>query len=314
MARMNLSSGVYLGYDGEANALRTNNDQNYQVWFDRPDRQHGSLREESIKAAQAIRAGTDKEIVVLYSGGLDSEWTMESFRCAGIKVTALRVVYANGGNDHDMFWANRYLKRTNHESVIDYQLDLADWYRSDAQKELALKTQTPELAYTAQFRALLETNNSNRVFITSYDEPLLVADDADKSQRKWNVVYSERHYSVVKLFEQYDIDGCSNWSRQSSSLFASFVTQPQWMALANNLYNPLVWNSEMIKVPMFQFAFPNLEARTKYTGFEQSLGFVVEGGKAWRQHLSATTGMTFMQDYSEPIESVWAKLGLNYHG
>ncbi len=314
MARLNLSSGVYLGYDGVANAMRERNDQNYQVWFDRPEYQHGSLREESIKAARSIRDSTDKEIVVLYSGGLDSEWTMESFRLAGIKVTALRVIYANGGNDHDMFWANRYLKRTNHESVIDYKLDLADWYKSDEQKSLALATQTPELAYTAQFRALLESQNGNRVFITSYDEPLLVADDTDKENRKWNVTYSERHYSVVKLFENYGVDGCSNWSRQSSSLFAAFVTQPQWMALASNLYNPLVWNSEMIKVPMFQFAFPNLEARTKYTGFEQSLSFVVEGGKAWRKHLEEVHGMKFMQDYSEPIEQIWAKLGMNHHG
>lgn len=312
MAREVLNSGVHLGYDGVANALRSTPEQNYQVWFDAPAT-WDSLRRESIQAALNIRKSTDKEIVVLYSGGLDSEWTMESFRLAGVAVTALCVVYKNGLNAHDVGWARAYLDRTQHKSVIWHEFDLADYYKSEAQKTLAWNVQTPELAYTAQYQSLLDNRTDNRVFITSYDEPLVVANDAG-ADRIWEVTYSERHYSVVKFFEQYQIDGCSNWSRQSPELFASYVTQPQWQLLVSNMYGPMNWHSEMIKIPMFQYAFPTLAARPKYTGFEGSLDFVVEGSTKWKQYLMEQTQCKWLQDYRENIHSIWAKLGVNKRG
>lgn len=308
MARLEINSGVYLGYDGVADAFRTSQDQKYDLMIAKPSR-WGTLAQESLESARRIRDSTDKEIVVLYSGGLDSEWVLESFRLARIPVTALCVVYKNGLNSHDMWWARRYLARVPSVKQEFYELDLLEWYKSQEQKDLAFTVQTPELAYTAQFKAILDKKNSDRVFITSYDEPLLVANDSGDT-RKWELTYSERHYSVVKLFNYFNIDGCSNWSRQSAKLFASFITQPQWNMLAANMYAPLTWNSEMVKIPMFQYSFPYLEARPKFTGFEQSLDFIVDIGNEWRKHLLEEHGVTWMQDYTAPIEEVCERIGV----
>lgn len=308
MARLKLNTGVYLGYDHVENAFRTSPKQAYQVWFDKPET-WGTLLLESIAAAKRIRESTDKEIVVVYSGGLDSEWPLEAFRLAGIEVTALFISYKNGLNDHDAYWAKRYLERTEHKSIIWHELDLEEWYKSDEQKELAWTVQTPELAYTAQFKSILDNRNDSRVFITGYDEPLIVANDQG-SERIWELTYSERHYSVVKFFEAFNVDGCSNWSRQSAELFAAYVTQPQWKMLAANLYEPVTWNSELVKIPMYQQSFPFLEARPKYTGFEKSLSFIVSASNSWKEYVESRTDCKWLEEYRENIHDVWRKLGV----
>jgi hypothetical protein len=53
--RKNLSSGVYLGYNGISGAYRKHPEDKYQVWFDQPSTPWGNLRDESIKAARQLR-------------------------------------------------------------------------------------------------------------------------------------------------------------------------------------------------------------------------------------------------------------------
>lgn len=310
MAGENLihSNGVYVGYDNVPYARREDKAQTFQIWYDKPE-VIGSLREQSINAAKAVRELTDKEIVVLYSGGMDSEWVIESFVSAGIEVTPLIIEYAGGLNSHDINWAKRYLSRRNITNVIHEVLDLREWYASSQIKEIAYQTQTIELAYTTQFQSLIRNNNGSRFFITGYDEPGMAADDSG-AERQWKLFYNERHYSVVKLFAEYGIPGAPNWGRFDSKLFASYVCQPQWQMLAANMYSPQIWNSELVKVPMFQAAFPFMEARPKYTGFETALDAVVDGSRAWHAELNERLGYKWDQEWSRNIKDVWADLGM----
>jgi hypothetical protein len=308
--RKNLSSGVYLGYNGISGAYRKHPEDKYQVWFDQPSTPWGNLRDESIKAARQIRAQTDQEICVLYSGGLDSEWVLESFRLANIPVTAVVIEYADSLNSHDMHWARRYLSRHSTPHII-HPFDLKSWCSSDEMKQLARTVQTPELAYTAQMQTILNLRTPGRCFVTGYDEPLIVANDTGEG-RDWNLVYAEKHYSVPKFFHAFDIDGCSNWSRQNASLFASYVTQAQWRMLAANLYAPSWWNSELVKVQMYRYWFQNLEPRPKYTGFEQSLSFLIQADNEWREEYPSDqpAGYTWNTESSQDIHEVWRLLGL----
>lgn len=303
-----VNKGVWVGYDGHANAQRTEKDQTFQTWFQAPELRT-ELRDASIRAAKQIRDSTDKEIVVLYSGGMDSEWILESFVLAGIPVTPLVVVYEDGLNKHDVDWATRYIQRRKIEGAVYDTLNLRDWYKSQGQKDIAWITQTPELAYTSQFQAIQKLNDGNRFFITGYDEPGMVADDSG-AQRAWRLFYNERHYSVVKMFSQFGVPGVPNWGRYSNELFASYVCQPQWQMLVANMFNPMIWNAEMIKVQMFQASFPFMEARPKFTGFETSLDFIVESSRTWQASVVERLGYKWTQEWSDDIKNVWSVLGL----
>lgn len=265
---------------------------------------------ESILAARYIREQTTREITVLYSGGLDSEWALESFLRAGVKVTALLVEYEHGLNEHDMVWARRYLKpREQYFNVEVVKLDLEKWYSSDMMYQIASAVRTPELAYTAQFGAMLERNVMDTFFVTGYDEPLVVATDTDDG-RKWELVYDERHNSVTNLFNYFNLNGLTNWSRATPELLGAFMTQPQWQMLVANLYNPLVWNSEMVKTQMYQSHFPTLLPRTKYTGFEKANRFIVSAAKRWQKELL----MPYNQEWRCDIRQVWDDIGFTKNG
>lgn len=305
-----LCSGVYSGYEHnpEKNALRRNGGENFHVWHDPLTRDISSLYRESMQAAQEFRASTDKEIVVLYSGGMDSEWVLESFVAAGIPVTPLVVVYKNGLNDHDVQWANRYLNRRNMPAIY-HELDLAEWFKSDEIREIARTAQTPELAYTAQFKAILTHMHESRVFVTGYDEPLIIAKDEDNG-RNWYLTYAERHFSVTKFFDQYNVPGCPHFSRWSQHLWASYVTNPINQTLVAGLHNPQIWQSEAIKTQLFRLQFPFMEARAKYTGFEGALDFLMEGSKRWQSDLMEEYGYKWATEWERNVLDVWSDIGV----
>jgi len=306
-----LNSGVHVGYDDMPFAFRTIKEQRFNTWFDKPFRSVGDLQTESIRAARGVREKTSKdEIVVLYSGGMDSEWILESFVLAKIPVTPLIVRYG-GLNDNDLFWANRYVERRKLTPLYYDVPDLRTWYESSEQKELAWNSQTIELAYTTQMKAMLELNNGRRMFITGYDEPGMLAEDNHPEGRRWMLMYHERHYSIPKFFKYYGLEGVPNWGRYSSELFMSYITTPIWQVLAANMFNPLIWVAELMKVPLFKSAFPFMEIRPKLTGFEASLEFIIMASKLWHEQVVDKLGYKWDQEWRRPILDVWAEMGIS---
>lgn len=295
---------LYRGYNGDPDSRRKSPDQNYEFWFDKPTSMM-SLRAASIKAAQDFgQAYSDKEIVVMYSGGLDSEWVCESFYLAGVKFTPLIVNY-EGANEHDLVWARKYLEQRK-ITPIEWRFDLRGWYGSAEQFEIAEAAQMAELAYTGQFKAILEHHNGNRVFLNGYDEPVISANDSSGS-REWLLTYNERHYAIHKLMAFYGIPTqLGGWL--DANVFSAYVRSPMWQWLVGNLEYAQVWNSEIMKIKIYQRAFPSLLARPKYTGFESMLDVVVPATQAWKKRCREQHGTEWLQDWTRPIKDVWKEL------
>lgn len=295
---------LYRGYDGVPDSRRMTPEQKYEFWFD-PPTEYLSLRDASIKAAKDFgEAYADKEIMVMYSGGLDSEWVCESFYLAGVPFTPLIVNY-DGANEHDLYWARRYLEARK-ITPLEWKFDLKGWYGSAEQFEIAEASQMAELAYTGQFKAILEHHNSNRVFLNGYDEPVISADDSG-ADREWLLTYNERHYAIHKLMKHYDIPTqLGGWV--DANVFSGYVRSPMWQWLVANLEYRQVWNSEIMKIKIYQRAFPNLELRPKYTGFESMLETVVPATQAWKKSCMERHGTMWLQDWTRPIKDVWKEL------
>lgn len=299
---------LYRGYDGVADTRRQNPSQNYEFWFDRPrDGKILPLREASIRAAKEFAAQYEgKEIIILYSGGMDSEWLCESFFLAGVPFRPLVVQYGDD-NAHDMYWARRYLERRGlMQQTLWWNFDLRGWYGSAEQWEIASNSQLSEMAYSGQFKAMLEHQHVDRVFLSGYDEPVITADDSG-SVREWNLIYNERHSAVHKFLHHYGFTHKpGGWV--DANVFASYVMCPMWQMLVANMVQPQVWNSEMVKAKIYQTAFPFMEVRPKYTGFETMLDVIVPETKRWRQHTMNQWQTEWLQDWVRPIRSVWSEI------
>lgn len=298
---------LYRGYDGVPDIMRTSADQKYQFWFDKPTKMVG-LRRASIEAAKEFgERWANKEIVIMYSGGLDSEWVCESFVLAGVPFTPLIVNY-NGDNEHDLYYARRYLERRKITNAIEWKFDLRSWYGSEEQFEIARNAQMAELAYSGQFKAILEHNNGHRVFLNGYDEPVISADDSTGT-REWMLTYNERHYSIHKLMSYYNIPTeIGGWI--DANVFSAYTRTPMWQWLVANLQNPQIWNSEMMKNRIYPLAFEFLEPRIKYTGFEKMLDVVVPATQRWRKVCIEKYGTQWLEDWSCNIKDVWKELGV----
>lgn len=297
---------VYRGYDGVPGALRISPDQNYTFSWDAPT-ELLTLRHASIKAAAEFgRRNTDKEIVVLYSGGLDSEWVCESLFTAGVPFRPLVVNYM-GANEHDLLWARRWLSRTKLEDqAIWWDFDLRAWYGSNEQREIARASQLAELAYTGQFKAILEHMSGDRIFLSGYDEPVITADDSQRV-RNWNLTYNERHCAIHKFGHAFGVPmEPGGWV--TANVFAAYVHCPMWKWLAHNLCGPLTWNSELVKTRIYGSAFPMMTARPKYTGFENMLDVVVPATSRWKEECLQVYGTNWLQDWTMPITDVWASI------
>lgn len=296
---------LYRGYDGVADVPRVNSQQNYEFWFDRPDRIL-PLREASVRAASEFgRKYGNKEIVILYSGGMDSEWLCESFVNAKVPFTPLIVNY-NNDNAHDLEWARRYLQRRGINNAIEWNFDLRSWYGSQEQFEIAERCQMSELAYSGQFRAMLEFQSADRIFLNGYDEPVITADDSG-AERQWNLIYNERHYAIHKFMAAYGFNTQpGGWV--DANVFAAYTFCPMWQMLVANMMHPQVWNSELVKGKIYQTAFPFMETRTKYTGFETMLDVIVPATKRWREYTSSKYDTKWLQDWVRPIKDVWREL------
>jgi hypothetical protein len=74
--------------------------------------------------------------------------------------------------------------------------------------------------------------------------------------------------------------------------------------------SPQVWNSELKKPMLYSSAFPIMEPRPKYTGFEKALDFVVASAKAWQKEIVERQGWKWADSWSRDVRDVWADMGM----
>ena len=72
------------------------------IKFNPISRNIGTFREEAANAARYIRNSTDKEIIIAFSGGVESEAVCRAFIDAGIEFSVLIIKQLNNKNQNDM--------------------------------------------------------------------------------------------------------------------------------------------------------------------------------------------------------------------
>lgn len=271
------------------------NDQPWTFSYDNADKYTFSAKpvrrkllrfgEECFRAAREIsKAANGRPVYVLYSGGIDSEAVLHAFVAQNLPVTAVCIKFDNDFNQHELKYAFEYFERMNFANVKMIDFDIRSWLKSDECRNLAREVQTVELGYTHLFKIALD-HLSDGITITGHEEPLVWrVDDPATGASRWDFYCHERHYSIHKFFLKFKQLGVPSFFQWSTELLNSFIYNDHWVGLTNNMYSPLLWNTEQVKYG-FMGKELQLPARKKYTSFEKLITEILDADREWKDSL-----------------------------
>lgn len=256
-----------------------------------------SFVDECINSAKLIRESTDLPITVLYSGGIDSEIVMESFRLAGISIKAAFCRYENNYNKHDLKYVEKYCDYYNIKlDIVD--LNLVKFWENQAYDYAELvgcitPQLLPGLWLMDQLDGCLVAATGDVEFRRQDDGVwrYIIDEGHDVS---WNRFAEIRQREIVPCFPEYT----------SEQLYAN-LNLKWFKKFVNNQVK--TENNTMCNKPLIYEDF-NLISRPKFTGFElvqthdQKLRDVLEenlsqyNGKlswTWKQYVEILLGVDY---------------------
>jgi len=224
------------------------------------------FRTECIMAAHKAVSLNEKglPVIVTMSGGLDSELIAQSLYLAGIPFTALIGKLQAGVatdiltlNEHDYCYAEKWCKEHN----VDIEYCCIDVFK-DAKllTEYAMSSKGFSPQYAWHMYLMKWANDNGYFFIAGLgDIDIVLKDD------EYYCVDTQREWSIDIFCENNNLDGVIRFVKLDSRLTAAFLNLDTVKNLMANKAPVLLDH----KYECFSEAFPEMEARPKYTGFEK---------------------------------------------
>ena len=266
-----------------------NKDQQFWVGFDRAEYIPTSFKDECLRAARLIEEVADKPILLLLSGGIDSEVTARCFLEAGVpfEVVTSNIIH-NGKivNDNDTRYTTAFIEKFNlkaHSIDIDLIDDIVN--RS---KEI-LATNDPSEPYyrvSLLFINLLtvcERFCENYYCVTGAGN--LVVDTYRNHWQTGDIQYGMyiKNACTVSGASTYEVAyrqsvNLTRFFCYTSELLLAWLLEPDvqhWIKYEKALMGPHGWmNSNTVKSFILYKIWPDMEIRPKLSGWENISEFL----------------------------------------
>jgi hypothetical protein len=260
------------GYDGRWFAVRQSAEASWCVTYGRCERPVRDWRAECIETARLIRAGTDLDLWVLFSGGIDSEVVLQSFMFAGIPVKAAITCFRNDLNRQDVRHAVKFCE-THRISYRLLHLDIARFFESGEALEYADRTKAvqPQLLHT-----MWAMDQLDGYPILGSGECYLVKRSAQTegpmtpgSPDAWEMFEKERIAAWYRHLIARKRPGCGGFFQYTPEIMLAYLLDPTVADLCNNRLAGET-DTMRLKPSVYRKHFL-LEPRKKYHGFENIL-------------------------------------------
>ncbi len=250
------------GFDSQYFTTRQSPTQTWTIDYGSIERPVQDWKTECLTAAKEIAASTSKKIYVCFSGGIDSEVAIESFRLAGIPVVAAVMRFKSGFNNHDIAWAEKYSRR--HHIPIEYfDVDVISFYQTPEYRDIIAATNCfyPMLSLQMKVMEWVVQKGGFPVVGSAecYVERLV--------NQKW-VVFEREIFATLYQYQMLrNLEGVCGFFQWSPEIMYSFLIDPMIKKLVAGQY-PGKTNSLEIKQLIYSHHFQT-EPRPKYYGWEQ---------------------------------------------
>ena len=236
---------------------------------------------------------------IFYSGGIDSEIILNAFLELGYKsgedFHCIHAVYDINQNKFDTVFVDEFVNKNNLNIELVH-LETIKWYRSQECFNYCIKHNLSYVTMSQMTRLMEMMYNKNYYPIIGHGDPQIY--------RYQGIVYHsdyEFQNSWNKFLMINNMDGCSNFFRETGNLYINYVHDFAKNIDPNTEYNELdFWNFNSPTLKYKVFHFYEMIKRDKFTGHEE---YRTEEINQINLQLQAHTKYTFANKLIKNIES-----------
>jgi len=250
------------------------------------------FKEECILAAENVRNKNKNNlpIMVMMSGGIDSQLVAESLLLAGIEFKCVigklfttlaqkKVIF----NEHDYSYAERWCNK-NKIDILYCDIDIYKSAESLSEYVLSAKGFSPQ--YACHMFMMKWCNDNGYFFVAGNGEMDIVLKD-----NEYYMLDEQREFTLLNFCNLHNIEGEFQFWKQDARLISAFIELPtvKWL-MSQNIPRILDYKHRCFS-DVFEF-----ELREKKTGFEH----IQEWDSIMRNHLKQYVGC-YDHKYHTPI-------------
>lgn len=229
---------------------------------------------EQYKTADIIYKEFGKDLVVMFSGGTDSEIVLRSFLKIGITPRCCFINFIGDYNIEDRIVAEKTCHDLNVKlEVLDF--DILDYYNSGQAHEFAGNIQCRQIAYLTVYH-----------WINKLQAPSVMGGEmflrrhTDITSGKWYYVIRENEDgSAMRFTLKYNVPLVNEWFSYTPEMMGYYLEHPKIHQLITDRFNYKL-ASVSSKNAILKSLMPEIVDKVKTHGYEKLMGF---NGETYRE-------------------------------
>lgn len=287
MINLSYQNHFKFGYNENPFTFRKKSQDKWWVQYGTCQRKTDSFRQECLNTAKLIRQQVIGEIVLLLSGGIDSEVVLQSFIQEKIPIKIAIMEFKDGLNAHDVYFARKHCDRYSIKPYI-FSLDLLNFWENDL-----LNYAEPVYSPSPQLLPHMWLMDQVDGYpIMGSGECLLVKRRPDNyipgtspyEWDEWDLYEKEKIASWYRHLIVRNREGCAGFFQYNPEIILSYLLDPTVRKMTNCEFIGKL-TSESSKHLIYSNHF-NLEERDKYHGFEKVMDLDIKYRKILLQKFS----------------------------
>lgn len=268
--QLSLNNHFKFGYDRHWFTERKNILQNWSVEYGRATRPTFNFKNECIENARAIQEQSKQKMTVLFSGGVDSEVTLQSFLLAQIPITASILRFKNDLNIHDISYAIIACEKLGVKyNIID--LDILRFWENQlleyAEPSYCISPQLLSTMWLADQVDEYPVFGGGECFLVKEQDPNYTPGVSPYVHSEWYLWEREKIAAWYRHFIIKDRPACPGFFQFTPEIILAYLLDPEVERLTRSeICGKLT--TESSKLSIYQQHF-NLVDRPKYSGFEK---------------------------------------------
>lgn len=269
---MNFTLGNHLKYyiNDRLYGWRETPYEKYKLTVGKIDQNHyksSNWLNEQYRTADQIYKEFGKDLVVMFSGGTDSEIVLRAFLKIGIKPRCCFIKFKDDYNLDDLRQAEMTANELGlHLEVIEF--DIINFYRSGEAFEFAGPIQCRQIAYLCVYFNILKLG-----FPSVMGGEMLLRRHVTREGSKWYYTIRENEdASAMRFSIKYNIPLVNEWFSYTPEMMAYYLDQEKikWLITEKHNYKLA---SVSTKNEILYSLMPDIIKKRKTHGYEKLMGF-----------------------------------------